>query len=104
MFFFLICHCKITESDLRTYHRSQKIISSFRLNYTYFFVQFTAQIPDRPEFPDGTDIRSCIALGSRTKPTIQWLVFRNEPTMMDWLRSISDTVLLLSNSYTYILL
>ena len=58
------------------------------------FFQFTAQIPSRPEFPDGTDIRSCIALGSRTKPTIQWLVFRNEPTMMDWLRSISDTVTL----------
>ncbi len=54
--------------------------------------QFTAQIPNRPEFPDGSDIRSAIAFGSRTKPTVQWFVFRNEPTMMDWIRSISDTV------------
>ena len=60
--------------------------------FLYFSLQFTAQIPNRPEFPEGSDIRSCIALGSRTKPLVQWFVFRNEPTMMDWIRSISDTV------------
>jgi len=54
--------------------------------------QFTAQIPDRPEFPQGTDIRSCMAFGSRSKPTVQWFVFRNEPSMVEWLKSMGTTL------------
>ena len=54
--------------------------------------KFTAQIPNRPEFPPGTDIRSCMAFGSRTTPNVQWFVFRNEPTMIEWLKSMGGTV------------
>ena len=66
-------------------YKSKKSMDKFQF-------QFTAQIPDRPEFPQGTDIRSCMAFGSRSKPTVQWFVFRNEPSMVEWLKSMGTTV------------
>ena len=71
------------------------------LNQLIFKFQFTAQIPDRPEFPQGTDIRSCMAFGSRSKPTVQWFVFRNEPSMVEWLKSMGTTVSHNSNNHTH---
>ena len=45
--------------------------------------QFASYVPGRPDFPDDdNDIMSCIAIGSKKLPNVQWFLFRSEETMV----------------------
>jgi len=54
--------------------------------------QFTANVPNRPEFPEGYNIRSALAIGNLSKPVVQWFVFSSEERMVEWMRAIISTL------------
>ncbi len=44
--------------------------------------QYCAQVPGRPDFPDGHSIKGAIAVGSRTRKDVHWFVCQSEEEMM----------------------
>ena len=57
----------------------KKITPSDRL---IFLSQYCSQVPDRPDFPEGYDIKQSIAVGSRTKKDVNWFLCESEQDMM----------------------
>ncbi len=44
--------------------------------------QFTAQVPDRPDLPDGCSLKQAVAVGSNTTKLVHWFLFQTEQEVM----------------------
>ncbi|TRY78693.1 hypothetical protein TCAL_15285 [Tigriopus californicus] len=53
--------------------------------------QFSQNVPGRPDFPDGFDIKGAIAIGSKTKKEVTWLMVSSEEELIEWMKAISKT-------------
>ena len=66
---------------LQIFHMFSKHYKAFNFSQ---LLQYASHVPGRPEFPEGAagDIRNCLAIGSRTKTTVQWFLFRSEDNLV----------------------
>ena len=73
-------YCKRNGNNaMGSYNATSRIIRLFTLQF-----QYASHVPGRPDFPEGPvgDIRNTLAIGSRTKPTVQWFLFRSEENLV----------------------
>ena len=48
-----------------------------------FSMQYTSQVPNRPEFPeDVSNLRTALAIGSRSSKEISWFIVETEEGLM----------------------
>ena len=54
--------------------------------------QYAGRIPGRPSLPPGCQLKQVIAIGSRAKEQVNWLVTKSDKDMAEWMTAIGGTL------------
>ena len=54
--------------------------------------QWVSRVPNKPEMPNGCDLKLSIAMGSRHREKIHWFLCKSEAELVDWMSAISKTL------------